>query len=72
MLYKGEINYQGQCFTLYTRWKGDPLKNFCYQIAKKLYSGSSSKDLWIAAMGIKGHLEDGFDRYHITEVKDAD
>jgi collagenase-like PrtC family protease len=73
MLHKGEINYKGQCFILYTQNAKDPLNNFCYQIAKKVYPYNTtlrSKDIWNTAEKIRMYLTDGFDRYKITEIKE--
>jgi len=67
MLHKGEINYHGQCFTLYTQGARDPLINFCYQLAKKLFPTTSPS---IAARRIREYLTDGFDRYKITEIRE--
>ena len=62
-LWKGDINYYGQCFNLYTqtnkRDRGQALYNFCRQIAKK---SETSFEV------VRSHLMDGFERYRIEEV----
>ena len=68
-LHKGELNYMGQCFTLYTHTSKSPINNFSYQIAKKLYPDATPQELKVASRPIKMHLLDGFDRYKTKEVK---
>jgi len=69
-LHKGEINYMGQDFTLYTHTTKSPVNNFSYQIAKKLYPDAAPQELRVASRPIKIHLLDGFDRYRITKRKE--
>jgi len=69
-LHKGELNYMGQCFTLYTHTSKSPINNFSYQIAKKLYPNTTPQELKVASRPIKMHLLDGFDRHRITKVKE--
>jgi len=61
----------GQCFTLYTHANGkrDPMDNFCYQIAEKLYPSATPQELRVASKPIKMHLL-SFDSHKITEIKE--
>jgi hypothetical protein len=63
VLWKGEFNYYGQCFTLYTRTCPDFYKlafpNLCRQLAKKVGRSYQS---------VSNYFLDGFDRYKITKV----
>ena len=69
-LWKGELTYCGQCFTLHTQTNGykDPLDNFCHQIAKKKFPGYDSKDLKGEVRSIKNYFMDGKDRYRVMKV----
>ena len=65
MLYKGDFNWQGQCFTLYTHAGGEwqAFRNFCYQMAKKVgYSWGFVRD----------YFSSGADNHLITKVKGGD
>lgn len=69
-LHRGELNYMGQCFTLYTHTNKNPVDNFSYQIAEKLYPDATPQELRLAARPIKMYLLDGFDRYKTIEIKE--
>lgn len=63
LLWKGEFNYYGQCFTLYTqtwpKFHEAAFYNFCHQLSKKV--GKSYQN-------VRNYFSDGFDRYLITRV----
>lgn len=66
MLFKGDFNWQGQCFTLYTHAESDwqAFKNFCHQLSKKVgYT-------WRFVYNYFGGNEK--DNYLITKVKGGD
>jgi len=70
ILHKGEINYMGQNFLLYTHTNKNPINKFSYQIAKKLYPDATPQELRVASRPIKMYLLDGFDRYKTIEIKE--
>ena len=63
ILWKGEFNYYGQCFTLHTQtYRSNyvfAFYNFCYQLSIKVGKSYAS---------VRNYFSDGFDRYSITRV----
>ena len=68
VLWKGEFNYYGQCFTLHTqtdqrrtheRDHGVAFYSFCYQLSIKVERSYAS---------VRNYFSDDVDRYKITKV----
>lgn len=63
LLWKGEFNYCGQCFTLHTqtheRTPETAFYFFCYQLSIKIERSYVS---------VRNYFSDDFDRYKITRV----
>ena len=64
VLWKGEFNYYGQCFTLYTRTYSnrieDAFYNLCHQLAQKV---------GVSPQAIRIYLSD-FDRCCMTKMNE--